>query len=210
FERLCRSWIGMLPLYLATIWWPLDIAPSGEHRRHIDKRGTYRFDRGLVIAFIIAQVVVATLVVRSRLHPPVLMWAAVVFVSTLLPFLAFAWLMGFATFQHHTHPRVRWYADETEWSYFRSQVEGTVHVVFPRFIEVLLHDIMEHTAHHVDTRVPLYNLTNAQHAVEECFGAEHVIAEPFSVRGMSRTFRECQLYDYERHQWMTFDGATRS
>jgi omega-6 fatty acid desaturase (delta-12 desaturase) len=127
-------------------------------------------------------------------------------VVALLPFLAFSWLMGFATFQHHTHPRVIWYANEQDWSFFRSQVEGTVHVVFPRWIELLLHNIMEHTAHHIDTRVPLYHLSNAQQAVEEAFGTERVIAETFSFAGMSRVFRDCQLYDYENHRWLTFDG----
>ena len=85
-------------------------------------------------------------------------------------------------------------------------VEGTVHVVFPRWIELLLHNIMEHTAHHVDTRIPLYHLNDAQQAVEEAFGTERVITEQFSFSGMSRVFRECQLYDYDAHQWLTFDG----
>src|SRR4029079_17404395 len=74
--------------------------------------------------------------------------AAVAALGVAVPFLAFTWLMGFATFQHHTHPRVLWYDDESEWSYFRSQVQGTVHVEFPRWVELLLHNIMEHTAHH--------------------------------------------------------------
>jgi omega-6 fatty acid desaturase (delta-12 desaturase) len=71
---------------------------------------------------------------------------------------------------------------------------------------VSLHNIMEHTAHHVDTRIPLYNLTAAQAGVEEAFGAENVISERFSLAGMARTFRTCQLYDFEKHQWLSFDG----
>ncbi|MEO8621147.1 MAG: fatty acid desaturase [bacterium] len=208
FERLCRSWVGMLPLYLVTIWWSLEMAPSSEHRRHIDKRGTFPFDRTLVLAFIALECVVAVLRARALSGATLASIAAVTATCVVVPFLSFAWLMGFATFQHHTHPRVRWYADETEWTYFRSQVQGTVHIVFPPWLEQVLHHIMEHTAHHVDTRVPLYNLVGAQRAVEEHFGAENVIAERFSFRGMSRTFRECQLYDYRRHTWMTFAGET--
>ncbi len=205
-ERLYRSWPGLMPLYLATIWWPLEIMPKDEHRRHIDKRRTYGFDRGFVIVFVVAQWTL--LAVMARAHVSTTAGAvAYVLVGGALPFLTFAWLMAFATFQHHTHPRVVWYDDETEWSFFRSQVEGTVHVVFPRWIEVLLHNIMEHTAHHVDTRVPLYQLENAQRAVEERFGEERVISEPFTFSGMSRTFRSCQLYDYATKQWLTFDGV---
>jgi omega-6 fatty acid desaturase (delta-12 desaturase) len=209
FERLCRSWPGMLPLYLLTIWWPLEINPRGEHRRRIDKRRTFVFDRRLVGAFVVLQVALLALLnlldVRAGEIPIAEAVARTVTVAA-LPFLTFSWLMGFATFQHHTHPRVIWYANEEDWSFFRSQVEGTVHVVFPRWIELLLHNIMEHTAHHIDTRIPLYHLSNAQQAVEAAFGTERVIAERFSFAGMSSVFRSCQLYDYDAHRWLTFDG----
>ena len=206
-ERLYRSWPGLLPLYLLTIWWPLEIAPDVEHRSHIDKRGTFVFDRALVFAFPVLQAaVLGTVVSHQHLASPGTAWATVA-LALIAPFLAFSWLIAFATFQHHTHPLVLWYDDENEWNYFRSQVQGTVHVEFPRWVELLLNNIMEHTAHHVDTRVPLYNLTAAQDALEEAFGAENVITERFSFKGMSRTFRACQLYDYGLHRWLTFDGV---
>lgn len=212
-ERVNRSWLGMLPLYLTTIWWPLEIHPTGEHRRRIDKRHTYLFDRRLVGLFIALETAALFVIQLGDIRAGTLsIGAAALRVGfvVLVPFLAFSWLMGFATFQHHTHQRVIWYANEDEWTFFRSQVEGTVHVVFPRWIELLLHNIMEHTAHHIDTRVPLYHLSNAQHAVEEAFGTHRVIAEQFSFAGMSRVFRECQLYDYEAHRWLTFEGTPTS
>jgi omega-6 fatty acid desaturase (delta-12 desaturase) len=193
-----------------TIWWPLEINPKGEHRRRIDKRQTYVFDRRLVGAFVAIEtaLLVATHLPAVRAGSLSIGAAAVrIGFVVIFPFLTFAWLMGCATFQHHTHPRVIWYATEKEWSFFRSQVEGTVHVVFPRWIELLLHNIMEHTAHHVDTRIPLYHLNDAQHAVEEAFGTERVITEQFSFAGMSRVFRDCQLYDYDAHRWLTFAGT---
>ena len=204
FERVSRSWIGMLPLYLFEIWWPLEIHPNAEHRRHIDKRGTFLFDRAIVLAFPCIQAAVLFAIARltGDHHDGVL---TIVF-GILVPFLTFNWLIGFATFQHHTHPRVVWYADASEWNFFRAQVQGTVHIVFPKWIETLLHNIMEHTAHHVDTRIPLYRLTSAQAAVEAAFGDENVISEPFTFAGMAHTFRVCQLYDFERHQWLSFEG----
>jgi omega-6 fatty acid desaturase (delta-12 desaturase) len=196
-ERVYRSWPGMLPLYLFTIWWRIEMLPRGRHRKEIDKRGTYERDRLLVLAFPPLQFALLLLVSHS---------IGVALLGAVVPFLAFNWLMGFATFQHHTHPRVIWYDDEHEWNFFRSQVQGTVHVVFPRWIEVALHNIMEHTAHHVDMKVPLYNLTNAQQRVEEAFGEENVITEPFTFAGMNETFRVCQLYDFAEHRWLSFDG----
>lgn len=206
-ERVYRSWGGLLPFYLATIWWPLEIAPAGEHRRHIDKRRKFGFDRACVAAFLLLETAVLTYAARDLIAATPISGIAHVAIGVVLPFFAFSWLMAFATFQHHTHPRVMWYADETEWSFFRSQVEGTVHVVFPRWVELLLHNIMEHTAHHIDTRVPLYRLEDAQRAVEASFGEERVISEPFTFAGMSRTFATCQLYDYTMHQWLSFDGV---
>jgi acyl-lipid omega-6 desaturase (Delta-12 desaturase) len=205
-ERAYRSWLGMLPLYLCTIWWPLEIRPNAGHRMHIDKRGTFLFDRAIVVAFPFVQALVFVGVGAAR-GMSVLEIAGLCVVGLTVPFLAFNWLIGFATFQHHTHPRVLWYRDEAEWSFFRAQVQSTVHVEFPPWLDRLLNNIMQHTAHHVDTRVPLYHLTNAQAALEEAFGEEHVITESFSFAGMSDTFRRCQLYDFDQHCWLTFDGC---
>jgi len=206
-ERLYRSWMGMLPLYIFTIWWPLEMNPSPAHRTHIDKRGTFGFDRGIMLAFPVLQVCAAVAILTWRGDASPLAEASVVAAVVVLPFLAFNWLIGFATFQHHTHPRVIWYGSDAEWTFFHAQVQGTVHVEFPRWLELLLNNIMEHTAHHVDTRVPLYNLTGAQDALEQAYGEENVITEKFSFSGMSRVFRTCQLYDYASHRWLTFDGV---
>jgi omega-6 fatty acid desaturase (delta-12 desaturase) len=205
-ERAYRSWIGLLPLYLVTIWWRLEISPSREHRIHIDKRGTFRADRGLVAAFAALQTLVVVMA-RGQSGDGWLAILAGVCLSVVVPFLVFAWLIGFATFQHHTHQQILWYGDEDEWTFFRAQVQSTVHVEFPRWIELMLNNIMEHTAHHVDPRVPLYRLTGAQDALENAFGEENIIKERFSFAGMSRTFRMCQLYDFEEHRWLTFDGV---
>jgi len=203
-ERLYRSLPGLLPLYLVEIWWKLEMAPHGEHRAHIDKRGTYQLDRAIVLAYPIVQAALLTLVLRGR-GAGAVDTAAVIALASTVPFLTFTWLIGFATFQHHTHPRVLWYADAEEWNFYRAQVQSTVHVVFLRWIERLLHNIIEHTAHHVDTKVPLYNLTGAQRELETTFG-DAVIAEPFSFAALRRTFRSCCLYDFTTHQWLDFAG----
>ena len=203
-ERVYRSVPGLLPLYLAEIWWKLEIAPSAEHRKHIRKRGSYGFDRAIVLAYSPALAILLGIVARTQ-GATVSDALGIALIATTIPFLTFAWLIGFATFQHHTHPRVLWYANVDEWNFYRSQLQGTVHVVFPQWIERLLHNIMEHTAHHVDTKVPLYHLTGAQRQLEMAFGDE-VITESFSLAGLRRTFRTCRLYDYARHQWLDFDG----
>ena len=205
-ERAYRTWPGVVLLYLIEIWWRLEIMPSADHRRHIEKRGSFARDRALVLAFppVQAAALAWLSLARGATGGEAALVAAL---GVAVPFLTFTWLIGLATFQHHTHPRVLWYDDEREWTYFRSQVQGTVHVEFPRWVEVMLHHIMDHTAHHVDTRVPLYHLAGAQAALEAAFGEENVITERFTFSGTSHTFRVCQLYDYRAHQWLSFDGT---
>ncbi|AHG89067.1 fatty acid desaturase [Gemmatirosa kalamazoonensis] len=205
-ERAYRSWYGVGLLYVLEIWWPLEMRPSAEHRAHIDRRGSFAADRALVLAFVALHAAALAALARWG-GAPLGAACGIAVLGLVVPFAAFAWLMGFATFQHHTHPRVLWYDDEREWSYFRSQVQGTVHVEFPAWADALLHHIMDHTAHHVDTRVPLYRLKDAQRAVEAAFGEANVITERFTLAGTRRTFRTCQLYDYRAHRWLTFDGV---
>jgi omega-6 fatty acid desaturase (delta-12 desaturase) len=65
---------------------------------------------------------------------------------------------------------------------------------------------MEHTAHHADPRVPLYNLEKAQKRLEETYG-DNIVVVPFTVRGLFTTLRTCRLFDYENHRWLDWDGT---
>jgi omega-6 fatty acid desaturase (delta-12 desaturase) len=101
---------------------------------------------------------------------------------------------------------VPWYNDEEEWSFFKGQVQNGVHVRLPRLVEVLLHNIMDHTAHHVDMKIPLYNLPAQQKRLEAAY-PDDITISPWEVLAFHRTLRICQLYDYENHRWLRFDGT---
>jgi omega-6 fatty acid desaturase (delta-12 desaturase) len=131
---------------------------------------------------------------------------ALVMLGIILPFLGWNWLMGFVVFQHHTHPKVPWYGNEDDWTFYAGQVQSVVHVELPRPIELILHNIMEHTAHHVDPRIPLYNLEDAQKKLEEAYEADLVVF-PFTVGGYFKTLRACRLFDYENFRWLDWDGT---
>ena len=117
--------------------------------------------------------------------------------------------MAFVIFQHHTHPRVRWFDNEAEWSYFQSQIGGTVHVKFPRIIEMAFANIFEHTAHHADKRMPLYNLPQSQRALERQYPGDVVIQQA-SLSHLRDVLKRCRLYDYRANRWMDFDGRYTS
>jgi omega-6 fatty acid desaturase (delta-12 desaturase) len=63
---------------------------------------------------------------------------------------------------------------------------------------------MEHTAHHADPRVPLYNLEKAQKHLEETYG--EIVVVPFTFTGFLNTLRTCRLFDYENHRWLDWNG----
>jgi len=122
-----------------------------------------------------------------------------------LPFLVWNWGMGFAIFQHHTHPRAVWYAGREEWDFFAGQVESTVHAGMPRWLEWISAFIMQHTAHHVNWRIPLYRLAQSQRFLERAY-ANEIIVEPWRLIAVGETLARCKLYDYENHRWLNFKG----
>ncbi len=76
----------------------------------------------------------------------------------------------------------------------------------PEWFNWLAHRIFDHTAHHVDVRIPSYQLHAAQLKLEESY-PEEVITEPWSWRRLQEILDQCQLYDYRRQRWIRFDEA---
>jgi acyl-lipid omega-6 desaturase (Delta-12 desaturase) len=96
-------------------------------------------------------------------------------VGIVLPFLVWNWGMGIAIFQHHNHPRAVWYANREEWDFFAGQVGSTVHARMPRWIDWISAFIMQHTAHHVNSRIPLYRLAQSQRYLERAYADQIIV-----------------------------------
>ena len=130
--------------------------------------------------------------------------------ATLLgPSFVGSWLIALVTYLQHTHPNVPWFQDLDEWNFFTGQVLGTTHTKFRHGIDRLVHNVMEHTAHHVDQRIPLYNLPRAQEELESAV-EQLPVRHHFTWRSFKYLQLVCQLYDFERHCWLSFDGAVTS
>ncbi len=203
-ERFYRSAGGVGHYYLMEIWWRHMMWPRPEDREKMP-RLISNFDRAIVVAFILCQISVCVLL--GWPSP----WAIILNLTLgiVWPQLSWNWWMGVMVLLHHTHPKVRWYDNPSEWSYFTGQVQSTVHVEFPKPMGAFLHHIMEHTAHHVDPRIPLYNLPAAQRSLEQAY-SEDVIRSPFSFGNFRHILSQCQLYDYRQHRWLAFDGKVTS
>jgi omega-6 fatty acid desaturase (delta-12 desaturase) len=198
-ERVYRSLLGVGVYYFIEIWWRHMIFP-----RHNDiaklPRKSY-LDRISIHLFLVLQgfilLSLSTYAATSNI--------TALLTGIILPQVLWNWLMGFVIFLHHTHPRVTWYDDPAEWAFFSSQVQGTVNVIFPWRIGSLLLNIMEHTAHHIDPRIPLYNLPSSQRTVCNIF-SEDVIQSKFTLSNLLRIMAACQLYDYHNRRWLDFTG----
>jgi omega-6 fatty acid desaturase (delta-12 desaturase) len=192
-ERIHRSTCGVAFYSMVEIWWlrMIRLAPSD---RALLERTPHRFDRLLVGLFAFTMIGMLSLAGM----PAVLL-------GFVVPLFVFHWLFGLVTLVQHTHPRSRWFATRAEWSFYEGQVANTVHVVFPKIVNLILHNSLVHGAHHVDAKLPLYRLSGAQARLERAFRGDTIV-ERWSLASHRRLFRTCKLYDYERHCWLDFTG----
>jgi omega-6 fatty acid desaturase (delta-12 desaturase) len=205
-EKLYRSPFGSGPSYLIEFYLSYILFPSKARRS--PQRRHFEVDRLLVFGFMALQILGMFLLARqtSGLFLPPLAYA---FFDVILPWMLWIQFMGFVSFIQHTHPRLAWYDDPKEWSFYHVQLKSSTHVVFPFPIERMLNNIMDHAAHHIDPSIPLYNLPQSQHLLEQSC-EEHVAVIRWSPWQHFELCRICKLYDFERHCWTDFEGHATS
>jgi len=205
-QRFYRSPLGFGAYYFFEVYLKRTIFPSRAFWGKGSK-ATFRFDCLLVAVFIVLQA--AYLLGVARASGAAMSPLATLAVAQWLPFLFWNWLIGFLIFLHHTHPRVPWFDDREQWSFYAGQIQGTVHTVFPWGIDGLMQHIMDHTAHHADPRIPLYHLEKAQRSLELAY-PDDVAVQHFNFKSLLQAVRVCQLYDFERHRWVSYSGEPTS
>lgn len=202
-HRCFRTPLGLALYYPLEIWAPRLVFPR---RKYLDRpRRIYTADRLLVLAFFAVQLLAIATVEGTR-HAG---WSAcahdTVF-ALVIPWLVFNWMIGFVIYFNHTHPAVPWFDKPSEWSSEPSAIRGTVRLTFPRWTRIFASNIMDHVAHHVDPRVPLARLNEAQQHIEEVLPGQ-IVVQAWSVRELRRILHRCKLYDYEAHRWTDFHGT---
>jgi acyl-lipid omega-6 desaturase (Delta-12 desaturase) len=207
-EHLYRSWWGLWVHSIFEIWWKHMAMPRDDDRRYLNRRHLDA-DRLLVFCCVAAFAAICWLVAprwSTVAGGPALNGATVVALVVVGPWWVFHVMFSVVTFLHHTHPRVPWFRTRQESNFFAGQVQATVHVELPKWLELLLHNITVHSAHHVDPRVPFRNLPNAQRRLEHAFTRD-IIVERWSLASFIAVTRHCKLYDYDAHQWRSFASA---
>lgn len=198
-ERFYRSVPGIAVYYMIERWWKEKFYPFS----HIEgKYNSVYGDFALIVAGL--AIYLSGLVYAGAVlsHTTVLELLVLGFV---LPTMVWNFMIGFTVYQHHTHENISWARTLEERNRLGDQEDFTMHVQYPAWYNLLSHNIMEHTAHHVDPRIPCYRLAQAQTVIKRALG-DQMHAIRFTIGGFLRTIHRCQLYDYDNHCWLDFAG----
>ena len=199
-ERFYRSGFGHGAYYLVELWWRKLFFAS---RREIPtQRPEFTADSLLALGFGIAWVAMLVGAALATQQSVV----TLLLTGFVVPFLVWNWIMGAVIYFHHTHPMLAWYDDIDQWEAARDTGCNTVHVLFRGKLGRLLNNIMEHPAHHLDVRIPLYNLEAAHRILNE----PSQVAQPFTMHLIRDCVSRCKLYDYDAHHWTDFAGRQTS
>ncbi|MDR3689989.1 MAG: fatty acid desaturase [Fimbriimonas sp.] len=200
-ERLYRSRLGIGLYGFVEIYWKQEIFPPRSMINRFNTPNQFQIDRILVGLFTGLQLCLIVVLSRNRFEG--VCWAV------LLPYAIWIYLFSMVTVLHHTNPRVPWFQGKDQWNAKAGLVNCSVHLEFPRVLELIFMEVLDHTAHHVDPRIPLYHLREAQEALQELFPGE-IIVQHLTWRTFGGIISKCKLYNYSNHQWLDFDGVPTS
>lgn len=202
-ERAYRSGFGCGAYYLCELWWKKLYFAS---KREIGStRRQYKIDSLLVTAGAALWIgFVALAAQRTQQSIGLLLLTGIV-----VPFLLWNSIMGFVVFVHHTHPSIPWFQKRQEWQRSRAYLTATANVRLPLGLDRLMHNIMEHNAHHVNTRIPMFRLRQAQ-ALLKARCDDELPAYRLSWALYMDCVTRCKLYDFSNHRWLSFGGDTTS
>jgi acyl-lipid omega-6 desaturase (Delta-12 desaturase) len=195
-ERYYRSGWGHGAYYLVELWWKKLFFAS--RAQIANQRPVFTADSLLVLVFGIAWIsVLAGAAIAT--HQNIALLVSTGFV---IPFFAWNCVMGSVIYFHHTNPLLPWYDDIDRWEAARDTGPNTIHIEFRSNLGRILNNIMQHPAHHLDVRIPLYRLEAAQRTL----GAAAMPRQHFSFRLVRDCVSRCKLYDYDAARWTDFAG----
>lgn len=193
--RAERSLPGCGVHYLVKVWWRAMV----RFRPEPGSRGTKGHLRSKLVTLAFALVASASAYRFAG-------GAIGVLGAVVIPFMVFTWVIALVVYLHHTHPDIPFFSSRSEWSRTIAQLHCSTIIRTTRVTTALTHNILIHVPHHVDARIPFYNLRSAYEDLRPAFG-ELVHEYRFRWRTVWSIFRECKLYDFATHDWHRFGEA---
>ena len=198
-HRIEWSSFGAGIYYLKEIWWKkmMWFTPPSKLVKSMNQ------DKRTVIYFflftILLPVIVGNLMSISVGYS---LW--VWFKIMIVPWLLFNYIIGATVHIHHIQPDIPWHSHGV-WNRFKGQVEGTTNFRVPKILNIFFHNIFIHIPHHVDPRIPFYNLPEAATAIKNHYRLS-VRDQPFKLRTYLQATKLCKLYDFEKEVWLNYRG----
>lgn len=199
-HRLEWSWLGPGLYYAREVWWNKMIVGRPPSRW----ASSIRRDRWIVAGFVL--ITATGLGLWGWLAADSVLTGLWMFVKLVgIPFLLFTYVIGWVVHLHHIDPGICWYA-KADWNKYRAQMEGTTVLHVPAWLDFFLHHIFIHVPHHVDQRIPFYELPAASNAIIAAF-PDVVEERRLRFGDFGRNTRRCKLYSFEAGRWYTYAEA---
>jgi omega-6 fatty acid desaturase (delta-12 desaturase) len=123
-----------------------------------------------------------------------------------IPLLVFDGADAFTLYVQHTDPRIPWFKEEKIDRQGAGRTElVSVHLDVPRWFGWYAHETYSHPVHHLLPAIPFFNAYEAQKELNWLLGPAAVVRKA-TLAWLLDTTRRCQLYDWEKKQWLGFDG----
>ncbi|HJN37909.1 MAG TPA: fatty acid desaturase [Gammaproteobacteria bacterium] len=178
--------------YFLRVWWEKMI-----RFKMPKKRVEFILTKSIMLTFIVVYTGLSYYFTRS-------LWVTLCVV--VFPFIIFNYMIAFFVYLHHTHPSIPFFDKREQWSFGLGGIHCSTIIRTSRLWEFMTHNILIHTPHHVDFRVPFYRLKRAYKDLKEHYG-DCITEYKFSWVKVIRIFRQCKLYDYESKMWCDFKGV---
>ncbi len=199
-HRVEWSAFGSGLYYMRSVWWEkmIRFTPPERHRDAVRKDTRFL----AAVAAGGAALTVAGVLLTGGSVLGALWMIVKLFV---VPFVLFSWVIGFAVYVHHIAPDIKWWPRRS-WNSMHGQVEGTTVLRMPRVLNALFfYNIFLHVPHHVDMRIPCYELPRAADALIDAF--PQVDHRRFRIKDFVAATRACKVYDFERLEWSHYPKA---
>jgi len=202
-HRVEWSFIGAGFYYIRNVWWDKMIyfTPPERYRTRIKK------DVRFVGIFGILSI--AALATYGYYHYSSIIGAIWMVTKIIaIPWFGFMTIIGWTVYVHHIAPDIKWWP-RNEWDSYKGQIEGTTILKCPAIINYLFfYNIFIHVPHHVDMRIPCYNLPLAGEALIKEF--DDIKHKKLKFSDYMRTAKLCKLYNFDTHTWHSYKGEVTS